>query len=436
MREMKPIVLFLALAVVATMAMPALGVNSPKVTINQTEGGGFINSTVMDNKSIFGFEAINNKAMVRGNLHYIDRGAHIKLHGNVTVLIINKTAMTATLSGVANVTNATGANMVVPYTVNVNAGGKGKGIFNITIPVIPGFLPSGYSDNDTLLGGYIVLGSRVLHPPPPKPHILAATYGAGSINSTGFNKSTFSFVAINETIWVEGHWKDIVRGNFKYIDHGADIKLHGNVTTLRVNKTENTATFKGMANVTNSTGANMIVPYTIDVNAGGKGKGIFSITIPAVPGFLPSGYSDNGTLLGGRIALGISPSPKPHIAGKGFINSTIMPNTSVFDFLAENNSGKVHGNLVYDDLGYHIKLHGNVTKLWINKTSKIATFKGMATVTDFYGAKRPVSYTIHVKAGQKGTGFFNITIPAVSGFLPSGYTDKGKLHGGYITVDP
>ncbi len=69
MRKMKPAGLLLALAV-TTMEISAKGAHNPfrrslathKVTINQTKGGCFINSTVINSKLIFGFEATNNKS--------------------------------------------------------------------------------------------------------------------------------------------------------------------------------------------------------------------------------------------------------------------------------------------------------------------------------------------------------------------------------------
>ncbi len=164
MRKMKTAILLLMFAAVATLAFPALGGDPktlpPAVKFEATNGGGSINSTVMTNNSTFGFEAINvtiKNSIVQGNLQYDDHGAHIKLHGNVTTLAVNKTAMpaTATFSGTATATNATGAKFSVPYTVDVTAGKKDTGIFNITIPAIPAFLPAGYTDNGTLIGGQI-----------------------------------------------------------------------------------------------------------------------------------------------------------------------------------------------------------------------------------------------------------------------------------------
>ncbi len=96
---------------------------------------------------------------VKGNLEYIDHGANIKLHGSVTTLLVDKTAMTATFSGMARATNATGAKSIVQYTVNVTAGKQGIGIFNITVLTIPDFLPAGYTNNGTLLGGNIKVDS-------------------------------------------------------------------------------------------------------------------------------------------------------------------------------------------------------------------------------------------------------------------------------------
>ncbi len=147
-RETKTVVLLLALAIVATMAVPTLGAN-PKININKTTGGGLINSTVMPNQSTFGFVAINSTSNVKGQLEYVDHGALLKLHGNVTMLSVNKTTMTATFSGMARATNATGAKSIVQYTVNVTTGKHGVGTFNITVPAI------GYTNNGTLLGGNI-----------------------------------------------------------------------------------------------------------------------------------------------------------------------------------------------------------------------------------------------------------------------------------------
>lgn len=91
-----------------------------------------------------------------GNLKYDDHGAHIKVKGNVEMLDIDKVAGTATLKGMAKVTNATGAKMMLPYEVNVMAGKKGVGTFMITLPDTPDFLPGGYSNSDVLLmGGHI-----------------------------------------------------------------------------------------------------------------------------------------------------------------------------------------------------------------------------------------------------------------------------------------
>ncbi len=131
--------------------------------------------------------------------------------------------------------------------------------------------------------------------------VVNSTEGGGKINSTVMpNVSTFGFEAKNIT----DKKGNEVKGNLQYNDHGAKIKLHGNVTTLAVNKTLGTATFTGFAKVTNSTGAKMEdVLYTVNVIKGKKGVGNFQIIIPIIPGFLPAGYTDTGTLLGGDIKV-------------------------------------------------------------------------------------------------------------------------------------
>lgn len=163
MRKTKTAVLLLVLAVVMGNAIPALGHDGGggdhKAHVIKVEGGGFINSTDMTNKSTFGFRAQNmtmnmtmnmTKTHCMGNLQYNDHGAHIKLHGNVSMLSVNKTAGTAMFTGMATVTNATGVKMMLPYTVNVMKGTKGVGIFNITVMTTPV-----YTDEGTLLGGDI-----------------------------------------------------------------------------------------------------------------------------------------------------------------------------------------------------------------------------------------------------------------------------------------
>ena len=158
--EKRTTVLLLALVVLAAFAIPTTLADGNK-KVNMTEGGGKINSTVMPNVSTFAFEAKNMSDKkgwkVEGNLQYNDHGAMIKLQGNVTMLMVDKTVTphTATFSGWAKVTNATGAKMMLPYTVMVMEGKKGVGTFSISLPAAPPFLPAVYSDNDTLLGGHI-----------------------------------------------------------------------------------------------------------------------------------------------------------------------------------------------------------------------------------------------------------------------------------------
>jgi hypothetical protein len=157
----RTVALLLALIVVAAFVVPITMAKAPKVKAekNMTEGGGWINSTVPGNKSTFGFEAKNmtdkKGTKIEGNLKYDDHGANIKVKGNVTMLVVNKITMTATFSGMAKVTNSTGAKMMLPYTVNVMAGKKGVGTFMITLPPAGTFLPLGYTDSGVLMGGHI-----------------------------------------------------------------------------------------------------------------------------------------------------------------------------------------------------------------------------------------------------------------------------------------
>ncbi|MCZ7355787.1 MAG: hypothetical protein O8C66_07740 [Candidatus Methanoperedens sp.] len=152
----RTVALLLALIVVAAFVVPttmAKAAKPEKKEKMETKGGGWINSTVPDNKSTFGFEAKNipdkKGTKIEGNLKYYDHGANIKVKGNVTMLVIDKLAGTATFSGMAKVTDATGAKMMLPYEVIVTAGKKGAGTFMIFIPVLK------YKGGDVLMGGHI-----------------------------------------------------------------------------------------------------------------------------------------------------------------------------------------------------------------------------------------------------------------------------------------
>jgi hypothetical protein len=156
----RTVALLLALIVVAAFVVPTTMAKAAKPDKKEkwgTEGGGWINSTVPDNKSTFGFEAkiMTDKkgTKVEGNLKFNDHGANIKIKGNVETLVIDKVAGTANFTGMAKVTNATGAKMPLMYTVNVTAGKKGMGTFMITLPDTPDFLIGGYSNTDVLLMG-------------------------------------------------------------------------------------------------------------------------------------------------------------------------------------------------------------------------------------------------------------------------------------------
>ncbi len=128
--------------------------------------------------------------------------------------------------------------------------------------------------------------------------VKVAIEGEGKINSTIMpnNVSKFEFEAKNKS--------GVVKGELEYRDIGAGIKLHGNVTTLEVNKTAKprTANFSGTASVTNATGVKMLVSYTANVTAGKKGVGTFNITLNTTLPFLAP-YSDNDTLLKGEIEI-------------------------------------------------------------------------------------------------------------------------------------
>lgn len=120
------------------------------------------------------------------------------------------------------------------------------------------------------------------------------TEGGGKIASAVPGTiSTFGFIAENNS--------GIAKGHIQYYDHGAKIKLHGNVTTLTVLGT--TAEFSGTAIVTNSTGAKRELSYTVEVSAGKKDVGTFTISILPALDFLPSGYIDGGALRGGDIKV-------------------------------------------------------------------------------------------------------------------------------------
>lgn len=101
------------------------------------------------------------------------------------------------------------------------------------------------------------------------------------------NKATFGFVA---------HFADgaaTPSGNLQYSDKAAGLTVHGNVTTLNVNKATNTATFSGTAKV-NGVGGFAYTVTAVDNGEPGK-TDTFAISIPAIP------YTASGTLVGGNI---------------------------------------------------------------------------------------------------------------------------------------
>lgn len=75
------------------------------------------------------------------------------------------------------------------------------------------------------------------------------------------------------------------------------MKVHGNVTSLSVDKTTNSAIFSGIAKITNAT-MNITAAYTVEVVDNGSGKmDTFAIDIPSIS------YMANGTLGGGNIQV-------------------------------------------------------------------------------------------------------------------------------------
>lgn len=99
------------------------------------------------------------------------------------------------------------------------------------------------------------------------------------------NKATFAF----EARFVNG----TPHGNLEYTDHAGGMKLHGDVTTLRVNK--ETATFGGIAKI-NGTGGYAYTVTAVDKGESGKND-TFTINIPSIA------YLANGTLGGGNIEI-------------------------------------------------------------------------------------------------------------------------------------
>lgn len=125
----------------------------PEAKGNVTGGGWIVSPTPApkNNRATFGFVAhyADGATTPSGNLQYTDHVSGMNVHGNVTTLSVNKTAMTATFSGTAKI-NGAGA---YAYTVNVHDGGEpGKMVdhFNISIP---GF--GSYSAGGALQGGNI-----------------------------------------------------------------------------------------------------------------------------------------------------------------------------------------------------------------------------------------------------------------------------------------
>ncbi len=105
----------------------------------------------------------------------------------------------------------------------------------------------------------------------------------------GKEKATFDFEAQNQVT---------TSGDLMYKDHASGMEVKGNVTTLSVNKTTETATFSGTAAIKTTAGT-IIGSYTaiaVDNSKKGKGNDMFNIT-------LSTGYTASGTLGGGNIKV-------------------------------------------------------------------------------------------------------------------------------------
>lgn len=103
------------------------------------------------------------------------------------------------------------------------------------------------------------------------------------------NKAGFAFTVYNGSK---------VRGVLSYVDYPARLFVLGNVTTLSIDRTTNTATFSGTAKISNRTGTR-IGTYSViveDKAKPGKGNDTFAIT-------LSTGYTASGVLQGGDIVI-------------------------------------------------------------------------------------------------------------------------------------
>jgi hypothetical protein len=116
-------------------------------------GGGWIKSPLTpkknNDKATFAFEANNVSGMASGKLEYIDHVSGMNVKGNVTMLSVNNTTMTAIFSGIAKINDAGD----YAYTVTVMDNGKsGKNdTFAISISGKP------YIASGVLGGGNILM---------------------------------------------------------------------------------------------------------------------------------------------------------------------------------------------------------------------------------------------------------------------------------------
>lgn len=169
----------------------------------------------------------------------------------------------AILAGDANTTGG------VFITTAANGTGTGAAIDAIVAACGVAPVPTG----NVTGGGWI---ESPITPPPKK--------GKAAPN----NKATFGFVA---------HYADgatTPSGNLQYNDHVIGLKVHGNVTTLSVDKTMNTATFSGTAKITQAKTTIIGTYEVIAVDNGEPGKGVDTFAIN-----LSTGYNAGPSVLGG-----------------------------------------------------------------------------------------------------------------------------------------
>ncbi len=103
------------------------------------------------------------------------------------------------------------------------------------------------------------------------------------------NKAGFAFTVYNGPV---------IKGVLSYADYPGRLLVLGNVTTLSIDTTLNTATFTGTAKIYDPKGT-IKGTYTVTVQdkaKPGKGNDTFAIT-------LSTGYANSGVLQGGDIVI-------------------------------------------------------------------------------------------------------------------------------------